>query len=70
VTIETATNETFQAQLEVDAGGALWLRDDIGGRYQLAVALQGGWRVVDSTPAEREVLEAHGFASGRMQWPT
>jgi hypothetical protein len=29
--------------------------------------LQGGWRIVDATPDERALLEAHGFASGKMQ---
>jgi hypothetical protein len=34
---------------------------------ELAVALQGGWRVLDATPSERMLLEEHGFTSGRVQ---
>ena len=45
----------------------VWLIDAEGGRYQLAVVFQGGWRVMDATPAERALIEAHGFASGRVQ---
>jgi hypothetical protein len=39
------------------------------GRAQilLSAALQTGRRIVESTPRERELLEAHGFASGRVQ---
>jgi hypothetical protein len=33
----------------------------------LSAALQTGWRIVESTPKERELLEEHGFASGRVQ---
>jgi hypothetical protein len=32
-------------------------------RYQLAVVFQGGWRIVDTTPAEQALLDAHGFGS-------
>jgi len=64
VTIQAVTHETFQRQLVQDEHGVLWLRDATGGRYQLAVVLQGGWRIVESTPAERALLEAHGFGSG------
>jgi hypothetical protein len=39
------------------------------GRVQilLSAALQNGWRIVNATPAERALLEAHGFGSGRAQ---
>ena len=50
-----------------DEHGVLWLIDAEGVRYQLAVVVQGGWRRVDATPAERAVLQAHGFGSGRVQ---
>jgi hypothetical protein len=44
----------------------LWLIDATE-RYQLAIALQGGWRILDATPSERVLLEEYGFASGRVQ---
>jgi hypothetical protein len=39
------------------------------GRVQilLSAALKIGWRIVESTPEERALLEAHGLASGRVQ---
>jgi hypothetical protein len=33
----------------------------------LSAALQNGWRIVKTTPAEQALLEAHGFGSGRVQ---
>jgi hypothetical protein len=33
----------------------------------LSAALKIGWRIVESTPEERALLEAHGLASGRVQ---
>ena len=54
-------------RVEADEHGVLWLIDAEGVRYQLAVVFQGGWRIVDATPAERALLEAHGFGSGRDQ---
>jgi hypothetical protein len=66
ITIRTAQSE-FVARVEADEQGILWLVDAEGARYQLAVALQGGWRIVDATPAEHALLEAHGFGSGRVQ---
>ena len=53
--------------MEADEQGVLWLVDADGARYQLAVVLQGGWRIVNATPAERALLEAHGFGSGWVQ---
>jgi hypothetical protein len=50
-----------------DDQNVLWVIDATDGRYQLAVALQGGWRIVDATPSERVLLEEHGFNSGRVQ---
>ena len=67
MTIQTATDETFEVQLEPDAHGVLCLPDIDGALYQLAVALQGGWRILDATPSERVLLEEHGFGSGRVQ---
>jgi hypothetical protein len=67
MTIRTATGERFVGRAEAHEQGVVWLIDADGGRYQLAVVLQGGWRVMDTTPAERALLEAHGFGSGRVQ---
>jgi hypothetical protein len=43
------------------------LIDAEGVRYQLAVVFRGGWRIVESTPAERALLDAHGFGGRRVQ---
>ena len=67
MTIQTATNETFQARLEADDQACCGYSTPSRVRYQLAVALQGGWRVADSSPAEQTLLDAHGFGSGRVQ---
>jgi hypothetical protein len=67
MTIQTTTDETFEAQLRADDQNVLWVIDMTDGRYQLAVALQGGWRIVDATPSDRLLLQAHGFGSGRVQ---
>ena len=67
MTIQTATDETFQARLEPDEQSVLWLLDAEGVRLQLAVVVQGGWLVVRASPEERALLEAHGFGSGRIQ---
>jgi hypothetical protein len=39
------------------------------GRVQilLSAALQNGWRIVEASPAEQALLDAHGFGSGRVQ---
>jgi len=39
--IRTATGETFVGRAEADEQGVVWLIDADGGRYQLAVVLQG-----------------------------
>jgi len=49
---------------EADEQGVVWLIDTEGVRYQLAVAFQGGWRIVRATPVERAQLDGHGFGSG------
>lgn len=61
--IFTTADETFEARLHAYDREVLWLVDATHGRYQLAVALQGGWRILDTTPTERALLEVHGFAS-------
>jgi hypothetical protein len=67
MTIRTTTGDTFVSRAEADEHGVVWLIDAEGVRYQLAVVLQGGWQITDSTPAERAMLDAHGFGSGRIQ---
>jgi hypothetical protein len=67
MTIQTATGETFPADPEIDAEGVLWLVDAEGVRFQLAVVLQGGWRIVRASPEEQALLDEHGFGSRRMQ---
>ena len=67
MTIRTLTGETFVGRVEADEHGVLWLIDAEGVRYQVAVVVQGGWRMVDATPAGRAVLQAHGFGRGRVQ---
>jgi hypothetical protein len=73
VTISSpATGETSEAQLEEDTFHMLWLvhrNRRNSGRVQilLSAALQNGWRIVDASPAEQALLEAHGFGSRRIQ---
>jgi hypothetical protein len=67
MTIQTTTDETFEAQLRADDQDVLWLIDATDGRYQLGIARQGGWRILDATPSQRVLLEAHGLASARVQ---
>ena len=43
-------------RVEADEHGVVWLIDAEGVRYQLAVVFQGGWRIVETTPAERTLL--------------
>jgi hypothetical protein len=64
MTIQTTTDETFEAQLRADDQNVLWLIDATDGRYQLAVSLRGGWRILDATPSERVVLESTGSVAG------
>jgi hypothetical protein len=35
--------------------------------FLLSAILKAGWRLADITPAERALLEQHGFGSGRVQ---
>jgi hypothetical protein len=67
MTVEAASGERFRVELEADEQGVLWLLDAERARYQLTVVLQGGWRIVNATPAERALLQAHGYASGWLQ---
>jgi hypothetical protein len=63
-----ATGERFEARLVEDDLGVLHLlqvRPRVD--YLLAAVLKIGWRIVSATPAERAMLEEHGFGSGRVQ---
>jgi hypothetical protein len=65
-----SSGETFDGQLEEDEFHMLWLvnRNRSGGlRFLLSAALQTGCRIVEVTPAEQALLEAHGFGSRRIQ---
>jgi hypothetical protein len=46
--------------LWLDDQDVLWWIDATDVRYQLAVALQCGWRILGATPSERVLLEEHG----------
>jgi hypothetical protein len=72
IAVPTSGGWTFEAQLEEDVHGMLWLLhpNKAGkrkGRYLLTAVLAIGWRIIHSTPEERALLEAHGLASGRVQ---
>jgi hypothetical protein len=62
-----ATGERFKGELIEDGQSVLLVTEEKSTRYQLAVILKAGWRIVNATPAERAMLEAHGFGSGRIQ---
>ena len=67
LSVPTSGGWTFQATPEEDEFHMLWLNSPNRitgkrqGRYLLTAVLTLGWRIVDSTPAERALLEAHGF---------
>jgi len=64
---------TFDAQLEEDEWHMLWLNSPNlvtgkrQGRYLLSAVLTIGWRIVNASPEEQAMLEAHGFGSRRVQ---
>jgi hypothetical protein len=67
-----AKGETFEAQLEEDEFHMLSLvhrNRRNSGRVQilLSAALQTGWRIVQSSPEEQALLDAHGFGSRTIQ---
>ena len=68
-----ATGETFEMQLEGDEFHMLWLNSPNRvtgtrqGRCLLTAVPKIGWRMVESTPDERALLQAHGLGSGRVQ---
>jgi len=64
-----ATGETYEGQLVEDDFGMLRLITSKPARidFVLSAVLALSWRIVATTPAERELLEAHGFGSGRIQ---
>jgi hypothetical protein len=58
---------TFTAELEEDEFHMLWLNTPNlvtgkrQGRYLLSAVLKIGWRIVNASPEEQAMLEAHGF---------
>ena len=70
IAVPTSGGWTFEAQLEEDEWHMLWLNSPnrvMGkrqGRCLLSAVLKIGWRIVESTPEERALLEAHGFGRG------
>jgi hypothetical protein len=71
--VPTSGGETFDAQLEEDEFRMLWLVDRHPRTRErrvwllLSAALKNGCDIVNATPAERALLEAHGFGSRRIQ---
>ena len=69
IAVPTSGGWTFNATLEEDEFHMLWLVKHYGGtatphlRLLLSTTFKTGWRIVDTTPDERALLEAHGFAS-------
>jgi hypothetical protein len=60
------TGERVEMRLAEDESGMLYLRPWASGTvtYSLEGVLRLGWQIVDTTPAERALLQAHGFKSG------
>jgi hypothetical protein len=58
-----ATSERVEMRLSEDEFGLLYLEGaPYGvGTYSLRGMLDLGWQIVDSTPDERALLDAHGF---------
>ena len=73
IAVPTSGGWTFEATLEEDEWHLVWLlkrhrsTGTVQGRYLLTAMLTIGWRILESTPNERALLEAHGLASGRVQ---
>ena len=73
ISVPTSGGWTFEAQLEEDEWHMLWLlkryrlTGTVHGRHLLTAVLKVGWGIVESTPEERALLEAHGLGSGRLQ---
>jgi hypothetical protein len=60
-----STDERVDMRLGVDeASGLLHLQPMLGVRtaYSLTSVLALGWRIVESTPDERALLDAHGVS--------
>jgi hypothetical protein len=74
VTIAVSGNgPRFEAQLDEDEHGNLGLyqlgrtRGERLVSWGLGAVLGFGWCIVGASPAERALLDAHGFGSGRVQ---
>jgi hypothetical protein len=57
------TNERVEMRLSEDDCGVLYLQHSPSGMaiYSLRAMLDLGWQIVNSTPAERALLDAHGL---------
>jgi hypothetical protein len=62
------TGERVALRLVEDGSGALCLVEGRPERigYVLKSVLEAGWRIVESTPAERALLESHGLNAKRQ----
>ena len=71
IAVLTSGGWTFNATLEEDEFHLLWLVKGYDGTGTLQLLLSAtfktGWRIMDATPAECAMLEAHGYASERIQ---
>jgi hypothetical protein len=58
-----ATDERLEMRLSEDESGLLSLSTGPGCdiAYSLPSMLQLGWQIVDCTPGERSLIEAHGL---------
>src|SRR5215210_2779304 len=67
------SGETFEAELVADEHGTLCVPQRsaaIGVRTEhsrLDHIVKLGWRIVQASPAEQALLDAHGFGSGPVQ---
>ena len=60
------TGEKFDAELVEDAQGVVRVVEGRSvAKYALTVIIQAGWRIVDATPAEWALIEAHGGSHAR-----
>jgi hypothetical protein len=62
---------TFAAEVVADGSGVLMLYEPSRAKRrtfcQLAAVLTIGWRIVEASPEEQAILDAHGFRSRWVQ---
>ena len=58
-----STGERVELRLDIDESGLLYLETLVGGRvaYSLPGVISLGWKIVDITPDEPALLQAHGI---------